>query len=461
MVAVCLRNTTICLRAICTEILLYELCYIKCIAIFDQYIYLLTYKIYGMKNKNRLSCFATLLLLVFACNTYAQDHYVKGYVVLNSGDTLRGLIHDEEWKVNPRLIYYKKSAEAEATAYSPLQIIMFRLDEGNWYVSYSGMVDGTSLEISKLTYVPKPVYIRDTLFLRVLEAGMAKLYFARDIRERDHFFISKAGDTLAELQYNRFLFRDADGTVVKANEGYRVQLSNLIADCQSLAEKFMTIPLEYKRDLFVSLVQSYNKCDDRHGEYSEPKEKWLFEFAGIAGINTSMMRFRSGSDYKLTSAEMDRSFGYVVGVEFNAIAPRNNRRWSVNNKLFLKNYQTYGNFPTGNEPENSIYFDFLYLKLSTTMQYASLNARVKPFIGVGMTNAVALKDVNTRAYNNGNVLHVFNDARNYEFGLLLEGGLSMKKFLVTGMIELSNGMTPYAYLKTKVVTMYLAAGYKF
>ncbi|MBX7109003.1 MAG: hypothetical protein K1X61_10190 [Chitinophagales bacterium] len=414
-----------------------------------------------MKLSNRLSCFTVLLLLLFAGSTFALDNFIKGYVVLNSGDTLHGLIEDEEWKVNPSLIYFKDSATAEPTIFSPLQISMFRLEKGNWYVSYSGLVDATSLEVSKLTYHPKPYYIRDTFFLRVLEAGAAFLYYGRDIRERDHFFISKPGDTLAELQYNRYLVGDADGTHTRANEGYRLQLMNLISDCASLAEKFMTLPLEYNKASFVSLVQSYNQCEGRHAEYSEPKENWTFEFFAIAGINTSKLRFHDNTGYYLTSAKMERSFGYMAGVELNAITPRNNKRWSINNKLFLKNYKAYGNIAADNEPENSIYIDFLYLKLATTMQYASLNTRVKPFFGLGMTNAVALKDVNTRTYSNGNVLHLFNDARNYEFGLLLEGGLSMKKFLVTGMFELSNGMTPLANVLTRVTTLYLAAGYKF
>ncbi len=177
-----------------------------------------------MKRKERLSLLLALFILGSFYTAAAQKNFVKGIIVLNSGDTLQGLISDEEWKINPKLIYFKSTSDETAKTYDPVNTKMFRIEDGNWYVGYTGKVDGTSLLVSQLTYNPKPVYLTDTLFLRVMVAGVVDLYYARDSRERDHFFIKKAGDTLTELQYNKYLISDYAGTHTRANEGFRIQL---------------------------------------------------------------------------------------------------------------------------------------------------------------------------------------------------------------------------------------------
>lgn len=415
-----------------------------------------------MNNSTRLSLLLTLFFSTSFYTASAQKNFVKGFIVLNSGDTLQGLISDEEWKINPRHIYFKSTPDAAASAYSPVNTSMFRIENGNWYVSYTGKVDGTSLQVSQLTYNPKPVYITDTLFVRVLVAGAADLYYARDSRERDHFFIRKAGDTLTELQYNKYLISDYAGTHTRANEGFRIQLQNLVNDCPSLSENFMGMPIAYKRDDFVSLVKSYNSCDGKSNTYAEEKEKWVFEFSVIAGINSSKMRFTGSEDSYLAFTEMERSLGYAAGIAFNAIIPRNNQQWSVSNKLFLKNYEAFGNTTSIDyDPEQAIYLDYLYLKLATTLRYTALKGLVSPFIGVGITNAYAIKEENTRSYSNGSVTELFDGPRRYEFGWIAEAGFAVKNFSITGMLESSNGMSPYSIVGTKFSTWYAMIGYTF
>ena len=107
-----------------------------------------------MNNNTRLSLLLTLFFSTSFYTAAAQKNFVKGFIVLNSGDTLQGLISDEEWKINPRHIYFKSTPDAAATAYSPVNTSMFRFENGNWYVSYTGKVDGTSLQVSQLTYNP-------------------------------------------------------------------------------------------------------------------------------------------------------------------------------------------------------------------------------------------------------------------------------------------------------------------
>ncbi|MEO6169255.1 MAG: hypothetical protein ABIO46_11450 [Chitinophagales bacterium] len=416
-----------------------------------------------MKRVNNFFLIHLFILFLFTCYTaHAQKNFVSGIVVLNSGDTLKGFISDEEWKVNPKIIYFKTTTESAFVKYTPLTTRMFRITNGNWYVSYTGLVDGSSLKIPELKYNPNPPTVLDTLFLRVLVAGNAALLYARDYRERDHFFILKTGDTIAELGYNKFLVSGYDGTHTKVNEVYRSQLVKLVADCPSLSEKIMGIPLVYNRDDFVALIKQYNSCDGAAIEYAESKERWDFGFSVLAGVNWCRLRFTSDKNTFLKTIDMDRSLGYAAGLGFNAIIPRNRKQWSIFNMVYLKNYTAYGNTELNlADAENSVYIDFHYLKLATSIRYTSPKGAVKPFIGLGMTNGYALKDKNLYTNASGSVKELIDGPKRYEFGLVAEGGLSFNHFSVIVMYESSNGMSPFQDIQSHVATLYGMVGYTF
>ena len=416
-----------------------------------------------MKNVSSFFLIQSFILFLFTCYTAeAQKNFVSGYVVLNTGDTLKGLISDEEWKINPKVIYFKTTAESPAVKYTPLTTRMFCISNGNWYVSYTGQVDGSSLRISELKYNSNPPTVKDTLFLRVQVSGKATLLYARDYRERDHFFIWKTGDTIAELVYNKFLVSIYDGTHTKVNEAYRSQLVKLVADCSSLSEKIMGIPLDYNRDDFVALIKQYNSCDGAVIEYAEPKEMWDFGFSILAGVNLCRLRFTSDNDGFLESIDMDRSFGYAAGLGFNAIIPRNRKQWSIFNMVYLKNYTAYGNTTLNlADDKNSVYIDYHYLKLATTIRYTAPKGVAKPFIGAGMTNGYALKDKNLYTNASGTVKELIDGPKRYEFGLLVEGGLSFNHFAIVLSYEFSNGMSPFLDIQSHVATLYGMVGYTF
>lgn len=415
-----------------------------------------------MKNSAMQALCLTLLFCLLSIQAFTQKNFINGFVVLNSGDTLKGLISDEVWKINPKVIRFKSNPEDQVTYYTPLSIRMFRVTNGNWYVSYTGEVDGSSLRTTELKFNPAPPTVTDTLFLRVLASGKTTLFYARDHRERDHFFIQQKDSVIAELIYNKFLVKDFNGTRIKTNEAYRSQLVRLVSDCPELSAKVMGIPLEYERDDFTSLIQQYNNCGGGKPEYMEEKEKWNFGFSVIAGINYSGLTFNGSETTFFGHITMDHALGYAAGISLNAIIPRNRKKWSVSNDLFLKNYAAFGN--TGSisyESDSNVYINFQYLKLATTIRYSAPEGLVRPFVSVGMTNAFALKYENTRKHSNGDTGDLIDGAKRYEFGLITGAGVTLKKFTIEALIESSNGMSPFINIQTRFTTLYVLVGYTF
>lgn len=415
-----------------------------------------------MKNSTMQALCLILLFCLLSIPGFTQKNFVSGFVVLNSGDTLKGLISDEDWKINPKVIHFKVNTEDHVRYYTPLTIRMFRVTNANWYVSYTGEVDGSSLRTTELKFNPAPPTVMDTLFLRVLVSGKTTLFYARDHRERDHFFIQQKDSAVTELIYNKFLIKDYQGTHIKVNEAYRSQLVQLVSDCAELSAKIMGIPMEYKRDAFTSLIQQYNNCAGGKPVYVEEKEKWDFGFSVIAGINYSGLTFKGGGGTFFEHITMGHSLGYAAGISFNAIIPRNRKKWSITNDLFLKNYTAYGNtVDISYEPDSNVYMSFQYLKLATTLRYSVPKGLVRPFACAGMTNAYALKYENTRKYSNGHTDYLIDGPKRYEFGVIAGAGVTVKKFTIEGLIESSSGMSPFILIHTRFTTLYGLIGYTF
>jgi hypothetical protein len=118
-----------------------------------------------------LSIFFTCVLLFFDHPAAAQGKYLPGYVLLNNGDTVKGYIQTENWKQSAVIIHFKTSSNAEVHNYSPLLIRSFRIKNGEWYFSYAGNIDPSSLMDDQLTYNPIPDTAHVIFFIRSVIMG--------------------------------------------------------------------------------------------------------------------------------------------------------------------------------------------------------------------------------------------------------------------------------------------------
>ena len=73
-------------------------------------------------------------LLFLASGAWAQG-YEPGFVVLSSGDTLRGEIENRHWEESPTEVRYRATAAGELVSYKPEQLRLFRLTSGRYFRS--------------------------------------------------------------------------------------------------------------------------------------------------------------------------------------------------------------------------------------------------------------------------------------------------------------------------------------
>ncbi|MBA3649793.1 MAG: hypothetical protein H0W62_14825 [Chitinophagales bacterium] len=388
----------------------------------------------------------TIIFTLLLSRSNAQTHFVPGYVLLNSGDTLKGFINDQQWKINPKKIEFKRSQQEKVTLYSPLTTSSFRITNGDWYISFTGMIDKSSWSTANLSYNAAPDTARDTLFLSAIVVGKASLLYSYDNLQRDHFFIQK-DHIIKELYYHKYLNNDGDKAVVKANPVYKGQIIAAFADCKDIGASIMSIPLDYNKKDLERIFQRYNKCKNSGTVYTKQKEKWKFEPSVIAGINYSFLFFK-GINIYYNDAKFNDKLGYAFGAGINSVIPRNRGKWSIYTELLVKNYKSTG---SGGNLVDNLNMNAVYGKINIMGRLMSPDGKIRPMAELGISNGFAIK-MNT---------NVLPETRKYEQGIVGGIGGRMNKIQLEGRMELTNAMSPYSALKSSFTNLYVLASYVF
>lgn len=413
------------------------------------------------------------LVLIFFCASTQADaqKFVPGYVLLNNGDTLHGLVESGNWVKAPLKVRFRKSATAEIHTYSPLLIHSFRIKGGDWYFSFVGDIDPSSLQDDQLTYDPFPDTLRVAMFIRSIVMGKMSLYYARDMNDRLHLFIQKDGGAIMELKYKKYYadekvvadFRNQiTRRAIMANQIYKEQLTNLMADCPPVSIGIVSQPLAYAKNDMMQIVMEYNKCKSSRTTYSEKKESWRLEVRAHAGINFSGLKFESTADTYTGNAVMDHALGYAIGLSVNAVIPRTNNSWGIYNQLLLRNYHASGT--TGTAPfkmQLPLTMDLMYVKLATMARYQFQGAVLQPFLQAGITNGLALKTTNLVTDSAGITSDFLPYFRTYEQGILIGTGIQWKNVAAEVQIEFSNAMSGSPAVKSAFTTWYVTMAYRF
>lgn len=411
-----------------------------------------------------------LLLALLSASAVAQK-FTPGYVLLNNGDTLHGLIGVENWVKAPVKVLFKKSAGEKVHTYSPLLIHSFRVKDGDWYFSFVGDIDPSSLLDDHLDYNPFPDTMRVYLFIRSIVMGKISLYYARDMNDRVHLFIQKDGGVISELKYKKYYLdervvadyrNEITRRAIMANQIYKEQLTNLMADCPAIATGIVARPISYSKNDIMKLVIEYNHCKGSHKGYREERESWRLELRAHAGINYSGLKFKSSTNTYVGNSQFGNSLGYAIGLSLNAVLPRTGNGWGLYNELLIRNFTTTG--VSGTAPlqeQRPVKMDLIYVKLGTMARYQFTQSAVQPFLEAGITNGLAIKSENLETDTAGITSNFLQYFRNYEQGLLFGAGLQWKDVSGDVQLEFSNAMSGYSDVKSAFTTLYFTIGYKF
>lgn len=146
-----------------------------------------------------------VLLTLFPCIVFAQANFKPGYILKNSGDTVKGYINYREWSNSPKSIEFKAlPGDAKATVYQPVQLQAFGITGMDKYITYKGPVTMDDNVFPGLPPVLDTTTRVDTLFLQVLYQGQPLSLFSQRDEHKTRFFIQENNKQLVELKYHQY-----------------------------------------------------------------------------------------------------------------------------------------------------------------------------------------------------------------------------------------------------------------
>ena len=130
-----------------------------------------------MKTKN----FVFLAFIFISTCMNAQTYFKPGYVIKSVDDTLFGEVDYRGGIRMSRTCTYRHNSKDSVRHFSPEEILGYRFPESKYYISKE--VDGKKV------------------FLEFLIKGRVNVYYLKDERDGDHYYIEKDSLGFAEIPY--------------------------------------------------------------------------------------------------------------------------------------------------------------------------------------------------------------------------------------------------------------------
>ena len=381
-----------------------------------------------------------------------QVNFKKGKIITASGDTINGMIEDQNRLRSPFRISFKADNLEKASYFKPSEIKAAILDSGDYYVSSVIEIDMDYVKSIKLkeSYSNDNVKIVDTVFLRVIIQGKLSLYLFTDDNFKDHFYSTTKTNSYFELIYKR-LPVDINGIVyLKEVSLYKSQLTSLMSDCPDALNKISRT--EYNEKALFALFRKFNNC--LPGNFISYESRYIPSKSSIylfTGLDITKLYFIGSGTYYIENGNFSNSFRPALGIGINIPAIRGQKKYSALLELAWKQYDTRLNYFFFEYYEYNIHLQMNYLKLNTAFKY-SHPGKIAPYINFGPSMALLLHSINTR--------HVFNhdpnllpnysreqDKKAYDnplklsYGLFGGIGINYKKFSFETRYEKYTGFT--------------------
>lgn len=376
----------------------------------------------------------TWLFVFIAFAAFSQKNYVKGYIILkNQTDTLKGLIDDQNWDVNPKTINFIGADNAEQS-YSLRQLSAFGVTDKENYLIARADLDITPFTKGTMRYDRKLVIEKDSLlaFMVLLKADYSLLY-VKDKKEKSHFFY-KNGEQITEL-VNHFFMEQRNGKTFELNDKrYQKQLELLFSKCD---KKIETDHLDYRTDVLTNKFIEFSECIGCNYTcyVKKKKDEAIFTFGVMAGVSSDKSLFHHsefGSEFQAENMLPN----ILLGIN-TSISSRRNRQ---KNSLVFESYISRESVKS---EQNNFSANSYYLNLSPRFRHQFISQHIsKFFIGIGGSAKGILSNLD-RTLEPGVKINLF---------YALEAGVKWNNFFVSANLRVrTNGLpnTLEIYYKVK------------
>lgn len=345
-----------------------------------------------MKLKYFSSCI--LALILFLNISHAQKA-VPAWVVQFSGDTIRGFASINFSEKNPDIIKFG-SREDNLKKYEveDFKAFGFIKENSQWeiYESYEVEIDESPQEIEFLSADSEPNFEKRRLWLQLLVKGKLSLYKFTDKRARTHFFAGKENQTPQELVQKKYIVYLEYTKVLRYNERFRRQLSELMSACQKLSfSRFANLEYSYK-ELFP-LFSEYNICSGDGNKYTYRRNSPKLRLYLTGGIHYHTLNVSSNEvESDFTLSDYDWHTGFAIGGGMELVLPQLRNRLLFRLEFLIQSFKYTGSYEVQVNPfsnsrrRGNINLSGGQLKFNIIPKYYLSTGKTSIYLGVGISN---------------------------------------------------------------------------
>lgn len=166
--------------------------------------------------------FCIVLLSALPAAIFAQSNYHQGYVLKNTGDTLKGYIDYREWERTPKSIQFKENeSDKNILEFDPQTIKAFGITNMEYYISYTGIISMDKTQFPDIPVGLDTNKMLKTIFLKKVTTGKHLTLYQQKDDTKSRFFISERNGPITELKYYQYY---SDGSNVIESARYKGQL---------------------------------------------------------------------------------------------------------------------------------------------------------------------------------------------------------------------------------------------
>lgn len=313
----------------------------------------------------RLSTFLPFLITFFCQTAFGQSDFRNGYVVLNHGDTISGLVNFKELG-DEKSCEFKSTQNPAAVTYLPNDIVGYGFIGGKVYRSRVVEVGSDSARI---------------LFLELIVKGTLSLY-----RSDSYFWVETQRTGIHAVVNEAKPFFVEGREVLKYSNKHIATLNMLMYDCPSLKSRIERIRIT--EVALTKLVLDYNECKGEKAVLPEENKPAFKAIAGLTiGGNFSHAEvFTEYPEYDHVKGTYKNAYYPMLGLSGDFLTPRISERLSFHVAAFYLRSKYYNHTiidQTTVIKTNFVTFDFKQIKIPFGFRYTIPTGSFHSFISAG------------------------------------------------------------------------------
>lgn len=413
--------------------------------------------------------------------SFCQERYVSGYIVLPPGDTIQGFIDYHESLRNPKEISFKNESTHEPKLYTPIDIVGFGVKD-EIYERAIIQIEVNQNSANKLLFESELTLKRDTVFLLALIQGNKSLYIYTTNQNKEQFYIKQ--DAKYELLiYQKYLkersavsgLAATSGStedVVVENKRYQGQLAVYLQDCATIQSKLKKT--SYTQQSLSKLFEFYYTETNQKSHHVREIEKMSLKVGIVSGLTLTTVKFSGESNtfVPLKSANFNTSANLSAAIFFDAVLPGGHLKWSLYNELAYSSYTIDGSYMDYVNEDSFKEYTFSigasYIKMNNLIRVKYPFQKSFLYVQAGFSNGLSFNETNSKItestlFNTVTVTEekAMEETRNLESGLILGAGYTFKKYAIEFRHENSNGLSTYSTLKSATIRNSILFSYRF